>query len=346
MKYFVKKYQDEGAIERQEEKDKIKDETKKNLYVQGADMSSGIQQMFQAAQGLKDGTSGAGLAMGLGAAQTLMSGADAAINAATGHQPDMVDGLASQASQLASMAPPPWGQIASLGVQGINMISKAAGSKVGGFEGNLGVGGVQDYTMESKSFRMGQSASARSYAQKVAEQREKFANAKASVDAQQSVTDAMSSNLQNEALWQENQLSGVDSLASVVLKNGGKMGFTNILDYFVDDEVSYLQVGGSVIPSGALHKNKHHIEDAKEELKGEITHKGIPVITYNEDGSITQHAEVEENEIILGLSLTKQIEKLWKEGTDEAAIEAGELLVKEIFHNTDDNTGLLKEVKI
>jgi hypothetical protein len=31
-----------------------------------------------------------------------------------------------------------------------------------------------------------------------------------------------------------------------------------------------------------------------------------------------------------------------QDGTDNAAIEAGKLLVEEIFNNTDDRTGLLK----
>jgi len=34
----------------------------------------------------------------------------------------------------------------------------------------------------------------------------------------------------------------------------------------------------NVIPEGALHKNKNHMELAK---KGEITHKGVPVIDNN-----------------------------------------------------------------
>lgn len=99
--------------------------------------------------------------------------------------------------------------------------------------------------------------------------------------------------------------------------------------------------GGSfnVIPDGALHKNKHHMEDAEG-----LTKKGIPVVTV-EDGKKVQQAEIELNEIIFRLEVTEKLEKLAKEGTEEAAIEAGKLLVQEILHNTHDNTGLLKDIK-
>jgi hypothetical protein len=42
------------------------------------------------------------------------------------------------------------------------------------------------------------------------------------------------------------------------------------------------------------------------------------------------------------LDVTTELEKLMKDGSDNAAIEAGKLLVKEIFENTDDRTGLIK----
>lgn len=97
----------------------------------------------------------------------------------------------------------------------------------------------------------------------------------------------------------------------------------------------------NVIPEGALHKNKHHMEHAEG-----LTQKGIPVI--DDDGE--QQAEIELNEIIFTLEVTKKLEelhKIFKEGTnkekDEAAIEAGKLLVQEILYNTDDRTGLISK---
>lgn len=88
----------------------------------------------------------------------------------------------------------------------------------------------------------------------------------------------------------------------------------------------------NLIPEGALHKNKHHMEHTEG-----LTQKGIPVI----DNSGEQQAEIELDEIIFTLEVTKKLEELYKEGTDEAAIEAGKLLVKEILFNTDDRTGLI-----
>lgn len=95
----------------------------------------------------------------------------------------------------------------------------------------------------------------------------------------------------------------------------------------------------NVIPDGALHAHKNHMN-----VDG-ITHKGIPVIT-EEDGGVIQHAEIERNEIIFTKEVTEKLEALAKKGTDEAAIEAGKILAREIIENTQDNTGLMREVTV
>ena len=100
----------------------------------------------------------------------------------------------------------------------------------------------------------------------------------------------------------------------------------------------------NVIPDGALHAHKHHLENVDEKFE-DVTTKGIPVITEEKGGDIKQHAEVEREEIIFNLEVTKQLEKLMQDGSDEAAIEAGKLLVHEILENTVDNTGLLNTVE-
>lgn len=92
----------------------------------------------------------------------------------------------------------------------------------------------------------------------------------------------------------------------------------------------------NVIPEGALHARKHHMENADN-----LTKKGIPVITNEGE----QQAEIELNEIIFSLEVTKKLEELCANGSDEAAIEAGKLLVKEILFNTDDRTGLINTLK-
>ena len=125
----------------------------------------------------------------------------------------------------------------------------------------------------------------------------------------------------------------------------------DIIDYWepVIDDIELYREGGktkeeletpeieetnqkNLIPEGALHKNKHHMEHTEG-----LTQKGIPVI----DNEGEQQAEIEHSEIIFTLEVTKKLEELYKEGTDEAAIEAGKLLVKEILFNTDDRMNLI-----
>lgn len=105
----------------------------------------------------------------------------------------------------------------------------------------------------------------------------------------------------------------------------------------------------SVIPEGALHKNKHHLNDVGVD-DSELTKKGIPVVDNQGD----QQAEIELNEIIFTLEVTKELETRYKEfyeedtsesKKNELAEEAGKLLWKEILYNTDDRTGLIDTLK-
>lgn len=101
----------------------------------------------------------------------------------------------------------------------------------------------------------------------------------------------------------------------------------------------------NIIPEGALHAHKHHMENADN-----LTKKGIPVV--DNDGE--QQAEIEKNEIIFTLEVTKRLEELYskyqdseysQKEKDEAAIEAGKLLVEEILFNTEDRTGLINTLQ-
>lgn len=132
----------------------------------------------------------------------------------------------------------------------------------------------------------------------------------------------------------------------IKLSNGKKSKAKKIREEVRMEEVAGFKNGGAVnvIPDGALHAHKHHLEDVDGKFE-EVTTKGIPVITEEKGGDIKQHAEVEREEIIFNLDVTKQLEKLMQDGSDEAAIEAGKLLVHEILENTVDNTGLLKTVE-
>lgn len=120
-------------------------------------------------------------------------------------------------------------------------------------------------------------------------------------------------------------------------KDGGTLEFAK--------RVLSMKSGGpvNVIPVGALHKNLHHLEDIDDKYK-EVTTKGIPIITEG-GGELQQQAEVEKEEIIFNLDVTKKLEELRERGTDEAAIAAGKLLTKEILENTVDKAGLIKTVE-
>lgn len=105
----------------------------------------------------------------------------------------------------------------------------------------------------------------------------------------------------------------------------------------------------NVIPEGVFHSRLHHMEDAEN-----LTKKGIPVVSEKENGEIEQQAEIEKNEIIYRISVTKKLEELYKvfysdesseKEKDEATIEAGKLLVKETLYNTIDNTGLINNIE-
>ena len=110
-------------------------------------------------------------------------------------------------------------------------------------------------------------------------------------------------------------------LAKQKLQNGGVVGIdTNLL------------------PEGALHARLNHLQDTNPDLE-DTTRKGIPVL----DESGQQVAEIEHSELILRLEITKKIEELMKDGSEEAMIEAGKILVDEIIDNTQDNTGKLTD---
>lgn len=112
----------------------------------------------------------------------------------------------------------------------------------------------------------------------------------------------------------------------------------------------------SVIPEGALHKNKHNLD-----LDG-ITKKGIPVIQNVDDSvetlaeiqmhqeDLVQSAEVEKEEVIFSRELTDFIEekrKEWHEtGSNEVLEEVGKRVTKELLFNTEDNAGLITKLEV
>lgn len=111
----------------------------------------------------------------------------------------------------------------------------------------------------------------------------------------------------------------------------------------------------SVIPEGALHKNKNNLDL-------DITKKGIPVVTVANDNvesfeeikaqekTLVQHAEIEHNEVIFSKELTDFLEQKRQEYHDDPSkareifLETGMRLTKELLENTNDNTGLIDKL--
>ena len=143
-----------------------------------------------------------------------------------------------------------------------------------------------------------------------------------------------------------NRYAGTNYMYNAVGKQGRKLMSIEqaklILMMRKNVEQKELQIfanGGAIniIPEGARHSRLNHLDEVHDDFE-DVTKKGIPVVTPTEDGNLEQAAEVECGEIIFSKSVTEKLEELMKDGSDEAAIEAGKLLVKEIIKNTDDKT--------
>lgn len=139
-----------------------------------------------------------------------------------------------------------------------------------------------------------------------------------------------------------NRYAGTNYQMYAVGKNGMKILSKKELQKIL--ETRKLQKGGvigtdtNILPEGALHARLNHLQDTSENLE-DTTKKGIPVLDEHGD----QVAEIERDELVLRLEITQKIEELMKDGSDEAMIEAGKLLVSEIIDNTQDNTGQITE---
>lgn len=195
----------------------------------------------------------------------------------------------------------------------------------------------------------------------------KYDNDKAIFTAEKQVTDLNKKRKNNNiaqdlAVKNISKLSGNDPTYN--LKTGGQFpeldDARRLIQSFLSSKIKKHQNGGvieeglNIIPSGALHKNKHHIEETNPELEGKITKKGIPVVSMDDGGEVQQQiAEVEENELTLSKSSSYTLESFYEryknaseEEKNEIEVETGKWIADQILHNTQDNTGLIKEVKI
>lgn len=151
-------------------------------------------------------------------------------------------------------------------------------------------------------------------------------------------------------------LDDPNNLKNIQILGGILSSISKNKSYEEGGDISKYQLGGkiidpskNIIPDGALHKNKNHLSEHNDELKDQVTEKGIPVVSENADGTITQHAEVEVGEVIFNLANTKIIEDYWQQyketGDDSIAIECGKFLTKELLRNTVDKAGIKKSVE-
>lgn len=143
-----------------------------------------------------------------------------------------------------------------------------------------------------------------------------------------------------------NRYAGNTYNSNRIGKHGMKLMSVNeireLLNARKEAEIQAFQNGGvigvdtNVIAEGKYHAHLNHLEDTGNEG---LTKKGIPVITQSEGGEIEQIAEIEKKELIFRLEVTNKLEELFKDGSDEAMIEAGKLVAEEIIENTQDNSG-------
>lgn len=125
-----------------------------------------------------------------------------------------------------------------------------------------------------------------------------------------------------------------------------------------EEEVPVFQNGGvigvdtNILPEGALHAHKNHLEEVNEDLGSQVTEKGIPVVVTDEEGKPKQVAEIERTEVVLNKSLTEKLEELWhkwqntEDNEERAGLceEAGKLLAVELIENTESPDGKKEEL--
>ena len=148
--------------------------------------------------------------------------------------------------------------------------------------------------------------------------------------AQQNLNRFAGNNYQNVHIGQNGlKLMSVDEIRKLLESR-------NTIQSFQNGGVIGIDV--NVIAEGKYHAHRNNLGDVSEDLEG-LTKKGIPVIVHGEGGEIEQIAEIEKKELIFRLEVTNKLEELYKDGSEEAMIEAGKLVAVEIMENTQDNSG-------
>lgn len=344
--------------------------------MKAANKAKGLTGLFGSAGGLvkannflSKGIGGSGISAG-GIATSALSIADKFIPQAEDKASKITSGVFNGLSKVAGFIPG-IGTVASVALKGLGTLF---GAGVKGVEGNAKMDTVDSsssYTgadaLDSKRFGIAGLGSAKKYQKQVNERERQRRTAyniintgKDDLLASSNVQQLqLADNLQKNASdWMYNIRAGEFGMKIKNAKRlakkyqeGKKIVTSEPMKAGTTETPQFLKDGGSinVIPEGALHARKHNLEELNPELEGNITKKGIPVISQNEGGEITQQAEIERSEWILNLEATNKIEELRKKyhsaeseaEKDQIAIEAGKLVAHEIMENTIDNTGEL-----
>lgn len=328
---------------------------------------------FNSIAGVKDVKSTGKTADALGAAENLVTNASSKINPLgsavasagktvgylIGGKKDRVEGAGSKAVGMVSQGLSYLGPIGMVAGAALNMINGIGGKRVDSF---TDLSGQFSSDFSGSAFNVNDTHT--KYSNKKAGLFD-FGFAKkgnAAVDKaewqQKTILDIQDLNnmLKNNNIGQDLQsaiLSKYQGNQQIMLsKNGSKFPELYAVRAILESsKVKTFKSGGkiekeNIIPTGALHKNLHHIDD----IGIDITKKGIPVVTMDDGGEFKEQiAEVEAAEWTLSLDVTKQIEEYWnnykESGDDNIAIECGKYLVDQIFNNTRDDDKVIKKTE-
>lgn len=262
-------------------------------------------------------------------------------------------------SKVAGMIPGPWGQGISVAANALATVDQLTGKKAksqmtagqtasgydlafnsnadtsyGGLFGNKSrrntnrLTGIQDY---NNSFKINAS--------------------------EESKKELLASSNSMQDIYAKNDIArkGGPNYMTLSASKGTKLNLSKIARQVakkMDAKKSEENIKMNLIPSGALHARKHNLP---EEIAEQVTHKGIPVVTFEDDGKIIQHAEVEREELTLYKELTMKLEDLLNQYKNADAdadneknkilIKAGKLLTYEILENTQDNVNLINKIE-
>lgn len=288
-----------------------------------------------------------------------------------GAQSEAIDGTVHAASGALMQSGNPYLMAAGAALEGANFLTKAGGQTVQGFDVDITSSGYGNLGhMESSSSRdfgamigLGGIFGQGKLKAKLARRNEKLKQALVAADIAEEQSfqqEARANSIENVIENNKIALNGGLSTSVLAAKSGGRLNrlkhFKKVVKAENGAKLKKVEVSeeASVIPEGALHKNKHNLE-----LDG-ITAKGIPVITVDNDAdtfteikqqedTIVIHAEVEKEEVIFSKELTDFVEDKRKEWHDsnsnDILEEVGKRVTKELLFNTNDNADLIKTLR-